>query len=283
MLIKPSPLNWSHFIRLLSLSLLTVLFGCSEFTSSLDDNENVNRRQAPQINSFTASPASTIDAGEAVDLTWSTNGFETNLTLQSTTLAPISVYSGGNYVDRPMVTTVYTLTATNESGSAAASITVTVSDNGEPAPAPQPVDPPESPAPAPPPAPVDPAPAPPAPVDPPETPVQAEGSYIGTQTGTGATGEPVEFALSMDIYSRGDGKFAGSFDINGALIVTTCGELLSGNILNCAAVRYAEGTLIGFNYSGIVSQTGYDGTWEIFTDDKRAFGNFETTRVGSTR
>ena len=77
--------------------------------------------QAPAIGSFTATPL-TISAGQPVTLAWSVSGATT-----------ISIDNGIGYVTgltskivAPVVTTQYTLTATNANGSRTASVSVTV-------------------------------------------------------------------------------------------------------------------------------------------------------------
>lgn len=76
----------------------------------------------PIINIFSASP-STINPGESSTLTWSVSKADT------VTITPGvgTVASSGSTSVFPVVTTVYTLTATNSAGSVTATVTISVS------------------------------------------------------------------------------------------------------------------------------------------------------------
>jgi hypothetical protein len=80
----------------------------------------------PIVLLFFANP-STINQGESSTLTWSVSDATT------VTITPMgTVASSGSTSVSPVVTTVYTLTATNSTGSVTASVTVTVIPLGEP-------------------------------------------------------------------------------------------------------------------------------------------------------
>lgn len=83
---------------------------------------------APQIQSFSASPAS-LQAGQSATLSWQASG------ASSYSITPgVGPVSGGSVTVAPGSTTTYTLTASNAAGSVSATTLVTVSPVGTPAP-----------------------------------------------------------------------------------------------------------------------------------------------------
>ena len=109
----PSLLNIMRFIPPLSrlVPVLTALFLTSPHVRAVGE---------PVIHSFTASQASVI-RGTDVILTWDVTGFD-ELQLDGTPL-PVG---DSSLVVTPLVTTTYTLVATNTSGSASANLSITV-------------------------------------------------------------------------------------------------------------------------------------------------------------
>jgi hypothetical protein len=81
---------------------------------------NVPQGQAPGIQSFSASPGGPIDAGTPVTLSWSTTGASYFVVSQ------VGAVRGSSVNVTPVLTTTYTLYATNEYGRSTATITITV-------------------------------------------------------------------------------------------------------------------------------------------------------------
>lgn len=77
---------------------------------------------APQIMTFTATPAAVTSAGQEVELSWTIAGAVTALTIDN----GVGPVGGKNETVRPTATTTYRLTAANSSGNDTATTTVTV-------------------------------------------------------------------------------------------------------------------------------------------------------------
>jgi hypothetical protein len=88
------------------------------------DSGNVPTGAAPVINSFTASPT-TVSAGAAVTLTWSTSA-ASYLFIDPSVGTQVGTVRGTSVIVNPSATTAYTLSATNSYGRTTASVTVQV-------------------------------------------------------------------------------------------------------------------------------------------------------------
>ena len=191
-----------HALSLLVPLSLAALVGCEQ--SGGPAGETGAAGGAPRIVSFAASPP-TVTAGQATNLSWRTNGAETDLTLSSPDLGSVPV-AGTSHTARPAATTTYTLSATNGEDEVSSSVTVTVaaSDSGpEPAPTPNPEpDPEPTPDPEPDPAPTpDPEPDPEPPVDSPlEVAVVGNGRVQSSPAGIDCGGDCAEdYALGTTV------------------------------------------------------------------------------------
>jgi hypothetical protein len=88
------------------------------------DSGNVPTGAAPVISSFTASPT-TVSAGAAVTLTWSTTG-ASYLFIDPSVGTQVGTVRGASVTVNPAATTTYTLNATNSYGRTTATAAVTV-------------------------------------------------------------------------------------------------------------------------------------------------------------
>ena len=107
------------FLTLISLA------GCGFFGGQDETNTS-----APTITSFTASPNTIATPGESVTLNWTVSGPVTRLEIDQ----GVGQVSGTSQTVNPMVTTTYTLTASNSAGESRKSAEVTVTDTTTPPP-----------------------------------------------------------------------------------------------------------------------------------------------------
>lgn len=107
---------------LAGLFLISLLTACG--TSTNGGNTGV----APTITSFTATPNTISEPGQAVTLSWSTTGTITSLQIDQ----GVGTVSGTSVTVNPTATTSYTLTASNSSESDIATTSVTVGSTPPP-------------------------------------------------------------------------------------------------------------------------------------------------------
>lgn len=108
------------FLTLISLA------GCGFFGGGEDQTDT----SAPTITSFTASPGTIATPGESVTLNWTVAGPVTGLEIDQ----GVGQVSGTSQTVNPVVTTTYTLTASNSAGESRKSTEVTVTDTTTPPP-----------------------------------------------------------------------------------------------------------------------------------------------------
>ena len=113
--------------------LVGLIFASAGLLSACGDSDTPNPSATLAITSFTSS-ASQVDAGETVDLTWSTTAADRVVitTGGGQTVIDTAENSGTVTTDALGTTTTFTLTATGEGSSLTRSVTVTVNDGQSP-------------------------------------------------------------------------------------------------------------------------------------------------------